>query len=196
MGSDDAEVGRLVKETGKDWFQREAPRHQVELAPFALARYPTTNAMFRRFWEVGYADAQWWADAKTAGVWKPKGIIKDWQGERNQPAYWDDTRFNGENQPLVGVTWYEAAAYCRWLTKQCNDGHVYRLPTEAEWERAARGPEGRRYPWGDDWAEGRANSEELKLDASDGGRYFPGWGQCGGGVGSGRQRLGMVQRLV
>ena len=163
MGSDDAEVGRLVKETGKDWFQREAPRHQVELAPFALARYPTTNAMFRRFWEVGYADAQWWADAKAAGVWKPKGIIKDWQGERNQPAYWDDARFNGENQPVVGVTWYEAAAYCRWLTKQCNDGHVYRLPTEAEWERAARGPEGRRYPWGDDWAEGRVNSEELKL---------------------------------
>jgi formylglycine-generating enzyme required for sulfatase activity len=173
MGSDDTEVGRLVKETGKDWFQREAPRHQVELAPFALARYPTTNAMFRRFWEIGYADAQWWADAKAAGVWKPKGNIKDWLGERKQPAYWDDARFNGENQPQVGVTWYEAAAYCRWLTKQCNDGHVYRLPTEAEWERAARGPEGRRYPWGAEWVEGRANSEELKLERPTAVGIFP-----------------------
>ena len=62
---------------------------------------------------------------------------------------------------MVGVTWYEAAAYCRWLTETTDDNFEYRLPTEAEWERAARGPQAWRYPWGDDWREGRCNSKEL-----------------------------------
>ena len=96
----------------------------------------------------------------------------DW-GERNQPAYWDDTRFNSPSQPIVGVTWYEAVAYCRWLTATLNDGCVYRLPTEAEWERAARGPEGWRYPWGNDWGEGQANSKELNLERTTAVGIFP-----------------------
>ena len=86
----------------------------------------------------------------------------------SHPDLWDDNRFTGPTQPVIGVTWYEAVAYCRWLTEALNDGHVYRLPTEAEWERAARGAgvpsvlhsggscygsmAGGRYPWGDDWA--------------------------------------------
>ena len=150
---------KRARTTGK----HEAPRHQVALSAFALARYPTTNAMFRRFVEAGgYADKRWWPEAIADRRWA-KGKVKDYAGERTQPAYWDDARFNNPSQPVVGVTWYEAAAYCRWLTATLNDGHLYRLPTEAEWERAARGPspspvatgegrgEGNRYPWGDDW---------------------------------------------
>jgi formylglycine-generating enzyme required for sulfatase activity len=209
MGSDDAEVARLIITAKEDWqkeaFRRESPCHQVELDAFALAKYPTTNAMFRCFIEAGgYADARWWDEAKAAKVWRPDGTVKDWLGDvRSQPAYWDDTRFNSPSQPAVGVTWYEAVAYCRWLTAALNDGYVYRLPTETEWERAARGkaptpssspaaggeealpspvPTGEgpemgagasRYPWGDDWIEGRCNSKELGLGRTTPVGIFP-----------------------
>lgn len=65
------------------------------------------------------------------------------------PAYWDDPRLNRPNQPVVGVSWYDARAYCEYRGK--------RLPTEAEWEKAARGPHGNLYPWGDDFDSAKAN---------------------------------------
>jgi formylglycine-generating enzyme required for sulfatase activity len=193
MGSDQAEVERLVQETGQDLFRNESPRHQVALDAYALARYPITHATYARFVDAGgYADGRWWQEAAAAGVWQPGGTVKDgWGDVRDRPAYWDDARFKGPNQPVVGVTWYEAVAYCRWLTATLDDGYVYRLPTEAEWERAARGPsaleahtltvnpstgsgcdvEGgdvggcaRRYPWGDEWLAGRANTKEAGLE--------------------------------
>jgi gamma-glutamyl hercynylcysteine S-oxide synthase len=65
------------------------------------------------------------------------------------PAYWDDPRVNKPNQPVVGVNWYDAKAFCEWKDK--------RLPTEAEWEKAARGPEGFLYPWGNSLDPQKAN---------------------------------------
>jgi formylglycine-generating enzyme required for sulfatase activity len=59
---------------------------------------------------------------------------------------------------VVGVSWYEALAYCRWLSEK--SGKPYRLPTEAEWEKAARGTDGRRYPWGDAWDASLCNNKE------------------------------------
>jgi formylglycine-generating enzyme required for sulfatase activity len=164
MGSGEQEVARLVEETGKDWFERELPRHRVAVSPFSLSKYPTTNAMYALFVEAGgYAEARWWAEAIADGCWK-EGKIQDWLGaERDRPYYWEDEGLNGANQPVVGVTWYEAAAYCRWLTAALDDGARYRLPTEAEWAYAARGAEGRAYPWGDGWQAERANTEELGL---------------------------------
>lgn len=170
MGSPEEEVARVVKETGEDWAKRELPRHRVAVDGFALAKYPTTNAMFARFIAAdGYQNPAWWEAAKAAGYWEPG------QGFRwgNQPRYGDDERFNGANQPVVGVSWYEAVAYGRWLTATLHDGQTYRLPTEAEWEYAARGAAGRRYAWGDEWVPGRANTKEMGLERTTPVGLFP-----------------------
>jgi formylglycine-generating enzyme required for sulfatase activity len=121
--------------------------------------------MFRCFLEAGgYAEERWWAEAREVGVWQPEGTVKDWLDmPRREPFFWEDVGHDGPNQPVVGVTWYEALAYCRWLTAKLADGYEYRLPTEAEWERAARGTVGYRYPWGNEWAENRANMKDLNL---------------------------------
>ncbi|MEJ5309552.1 MAG: SUMF1/EgtB/PvdO family nonheme iron enzyme [Anaerolineae bacterium] len=190
MGTDEAEAARL-----EQYFAYETPRHKVYVDAFALAQVPTTNAMFARFIEAGgYRDPRWWVDAPK-GFWRPEGTIKGWWGdERSQPAFWDDAHFNAPNQPVVGVTWYEAVAYCRWLTAMRNDGHIYRLPTEAEWERAARGlippsippgggeetspplggiEGGRIYAWGNTWQPNRANTKELNLERTTPVGIFP-----------------------
>jgi formylglycine-generating enzyme required for sulfatase activity len=172
LGSTEAEVARLIKQTDQDDWKDELPRHRVYLDAFELARYPTTNAMFARFIEAGgYRDEQWWVEAIADDRWQD-GVVKDYWGERSQPEYWDDARFNNPAQPVVGVTWYEAA-YCRWLTAALADGYIYRLPTEAEWERAARGGEGYGYPWGNTWQASQCNSRETGLGTTTPVGIFP-----------------------
>ena len=92
-------------------------------------------------------------------------------GRQSQPRYWDDPAYNAPTQPVVGICWHEAQAYCAWLTAQT--GQTYRLPTEAEWEAAARGLPGRRwllargkprvYAWGDTFEPFRCNTFESHL---------------------------------
>ncbi len=89
--------------------------------------------------------------------WYPAGKLF------RKPEYWDDTRFNNPAQPVVGLTWFEARAYCNWLTANVAGDVIYRLPTEAEFEAAARGAKGRMYPYGKTFDEARCNTFESHI---------------------------------
>ncbi len=76
-----------------------------------------------------------------------------------------------ETLPAVNVTWDEAAAFCQWLSR--STGFAFRLPTEAEWEKAARGPDGRIYPWGEAWEAARVNADHTQTGPTAVGRFSP-----------------------
>jgi formylglycine-generating enzyme required for sulfatase activity len=100
----------------------ERPRHRVWVDAFAIARSPVTNREY--------------AAAIAAGAATPS-------------AWWSDPRFSDPEQPVVGVSWLDATGFADWLSRR--DGARYRLPSEAEWEMAARGGrDGARFPWGDE----------------------------------------------
>jgi formylglycine-generating enzyme required for sulfatase activity len=147
-----------LADEAKRWYQSAVNTKPVHVTPFELARYPVTNAQYKLFIDAGgyRADAPWWDEPGRAWLQrddaKTKGL-QSWQVRKykDQPEFWEDARFGKTrpNHPVVGINWYEATAFCRWLTEHLNDGYVYRLPSEAEWEFAARGVERRTYPWGD-----------------------------------------------
>jgi len=100
----------------------ERPVHRVWVDTFLMAATQVTNAEYERF-------------AKSTGC--------------SLPPFWTDPNFNHPQQPVAGVSWFDAERYCCWLAAQT--GRPYRLPTEAEWERAARGDvEQKNFPWGDE----------------------------------------------
>ena len=99
----------------------ERPRHRVWVDPFRLAAYQVTNREYQQFLRATVIPA---------------------------PPLWGDPNFNHPEQPVVAVSWFDAMKYCEWLSAATS--RHYRLPTEAEWERAARGnSEGKLFPWGD-----------------------------------------------
>ena len=166
MGSDRAR--------DEEALQNEMPQHEVTLRPYAIGKYPVTNAQYEAFVKAGgYGERRYWTDVG----WERKG-------ERTEP----DTRggvFDLVNHPVVRVTWYEAVAFCRWLTErllqagELQPGQEVRLPTEAEWEKAARGSDGRIFPWADDFEATRCNSLELALGSTTTVGVFPaGAGPC------------------
>ena len=108
-----------------------------------------------------------------------KEIERYYDGWRSGPRRWTDDRFNHATQPVVGISWYEAVAYCRWLSQEL--GAEVRLPTQAEWERAARSTHGGDYPWGGDFDPARANTEESNLGRTSPVHMYPG-GQTTEGV--------------
>jgi formylglycine-generating enzyme required for sulfatase activity len=135
---------------GDDESDYKWPQHDVVLPEYQIGKYPVTNAEFREFVEAGgYTKKRWWTEAGWT-----------WREEENwtEPRDWDDGQFNKPNQPVVSITWYESLAYCRWFSSET--GQSYRLPSEAEWEKAARGTDGRQYPWGNEFEAGRLNSGE------------------------------------
>ena len=108
-------------------------------------------------------------DWTTIGNWTEQEFEK-WLDENfpsgklfRQPEFWDDARFNNPAQPVVGLTWFEARAYCNWLTANAAEDRQYRLPTEAEFEAAARGKKGRMFPYGDQFDANRCNTFESHI---------------------------------
>lgn len=128
--------------------RHEKPQILVDLPTFQIARYPITNAQWQEFIDDrGYENREWWT---RAGMRLSRELA--WQ----RPAFMDHQQLNGANQPVVGVSWYEASAFTLWLSARL--GKRIDLPTEQEWEKAARGSDGRAYPWGNDVDRSRANT--------------------------------------
>ncbi len=135
---------------------------------YSIAKYPITNAQFAKFIEAGgYGEKRWWTDAgwkaRAEGWhydngWKPSGT--PW----TEPRYWTDTKWNGAEQPVVGVSWYEAVAFCLWLSDVTGENIM--LPTEDQWQYAAQGDDGRTYPWGNDWDCKRCNNSVKPCDSN------------------------------
>jgi formylglycine-generating enzyme required for sulfatase activity len=117
----------------------------IETEAFAIDRFPLTNGQFRHFIEAGgYSERRYWSD--DGWQWKASENISG-------PRYLDDEIFGRLSFPVLGLSWYEAEAYANWAGK--------RLPTEQEWERAARGDADHRdYPWGSEFKSSRANIDE------------------------------------
>lgn len=150
-------------EAGPFWFGDDEKGEELQQAnipyPFFIARYLLTHADFARFIDAGgYEDEQWWTPRGWAYLQPGGHGYWDYEVDNElritQPRQWNNSRYNSPIQPVV-LRWYEAMAYCRWLTAQ---GHAqgwlpedeeFRLPTSLEWERAARHTDKRRYPWGD-----------------------------------------------
>ncbi len=118
-----------------------------------IAKYPVTNAQFAMFIDAGgYKTEKWWTKEgwlKCQEGWHDDGGWKASGTAWTEPRYWTDERFVGNDKPVVGISWYEAVAFCLWLIE--TTGENIMLPTEAQWQYAAQGDDGRAYPPGNTW---------------------------------------------
>ena len=155
MGTPETELSALARAYGgtRESYREESPQHTLTLPAFAIAQTPVTNALYAAYVEGTGARAP-----------------LHWRGPQPPEAL--------RSHPVADVSWEEANAFCEWLTQQLLDFRFLildgtnqqskilnpksniRLPTEAEWEHAARGVDGRTFPWGNTWDEARANTRD------------------------------------
>jgi formylglycine-generating enzyme required for sulfatase activity len=128
---------------------------EVKIDSFEIGAFPVTNQVFARFVNSG--------GYTIDDFWSAEGCKWLEHTEAEHPVFWQERRWNCPNAPVVGVSWYEADAFARWLTLSRKDGWSYRLPDEKEWEAATTGLDGREYPWGNQWLEDRCNTEESGI---------------------------------
>jgi len=155
MGTSDSQVEALIgnEAWAQDWSERdlfrvEQPQHSVSVSAFNISRFPITNAQYHAFiWETSHR------------------IPRNWNGFHIPE--------DKENHPAVEISQQDAQAYCAWLKSKT--GLTFRLPTEVEWERAARGDDDRLYPWGPLFEPFRCNSSETKQSGTTAvGSFSPG----------------------
>lgn len=116
---------------------------KLELPTFWMGAYTITNAQYQAFVDDGgYRDERWW-----------DGLAQRFEDP-------EESRWPHLNQPRTNVSWYEAVAFCRWLSER--SAYEVCLPTEEQWEKAARGEDGRVYPWGNEYRSGYANVDETE----------------------------------
>jgi formylglycine-generating enzyme required for sulfatase activity len=148
---------------------------------YFIGRYPVTNIQFARFVkEDGYQNQEFWSadgwewrtgryDSRTL-----EAMSRDWLehrplAKRNTPYYWHSIELSNPILPIVGVNWFEAEAYCNWLSKKIvaiPEGYTIRLPHDHEWERASRGKAGSEYPWGEGFDKKAANTWDSETTGS------------------------------
>ncbi|MBM4461171.1 MAG: NACHT domain-containing protein, partial [Chloroflexi bacterium] len=169
----DVKAGPFVMGSQDDslahYGSKETPQHTLELPAFRISKYPITNAQFDAFvGDGGYTDK--WRSCWTQAGWQ-------WKGDRAGPNKYGGV-FDLPNHPVVMVAWYEALAFCNWLGQKL--GVDVSLPTEAQWERAARGADGRRYPWAGELTPDHANYDETRIGTTTAAGIFPkGESPCG-----------------
>jgi formylglycine-generating enzyme required for sulfatase activity len=127
----------------------------VSLEPYYIGKYELSNIEYFQFVkDSGYTNSKWWSERgwyyKNEENWK---MPKYWG--YSEPPYTEDVQSNMDDTPVRNISFYEAEAYCNWISEKT--GKKYKVPSSAEWVRAAKGPDpGRKYPWGNDWIENRA----------------------------------------
>jgi formylglycine-generating enzyme required for sulfatase activity len=147
MGSTPEQAKRAIKDGAPaDWVKDEQPQHTIELPEYFIGKYPVTNQQYQAFVREGGEPPQ------------------DWDGDQFPQGK--------DAHPVVNVSWQDAIAYCKWLSEKT--GKNYRLPSEAEWEKAARGTDGRIWSWGNDFGEKNANTAEAGIgDTTPVGQFSP-----------------------
>jgi formylglycine-generating enzyme required for sulfatase activity len=140
MGSTPQQAQQAIKDgADKNWVAWEQPQHEMTLSEYSIGKYLVTNLQYQVF-------------IRESGHKPPQG----WDGDQYPQGR--------DAHPVVNVSWEDAAAYCEWLSKKTSK--PYRLPTEAEWEKAARGTDGRIWPWGNNFGEKMANTAEMKINST------------------------------
>ena len=162
MGTQESDIPALKRAYGgeEEWYRWETPQHRQHVPTFRIGRYPVTVAQYLAFLES-----------------TKRPVEEPFVSQSKRP-----------NLPVVEVSWREAVEYCRWLTEALRDwkglpdalvellrdrGWVVRLPTEAEWEKAARGTDGRVFPWGNDWDQDACNSAGSAMGGPSSVGCFP-----------------------
>jgi formylglycine-generating enzyme required for sulfatase activity len=162
LGTPERDLSALAKAYGgtRESYREESPRHTLNLPAFQIAQIPVTNQLYAAF-------------VTATGARAPVA----WHGPQPPDALFD--------HPVTDVSWDEANALCEWLTTATKDeelrqpsfglsSSVFRLPSEAEWERAARGGDGRAFPWGNKWDATRANTRESGVAGTTPAGAYPG----------------------
>jgi len=177
IGSDKIDEEGLQTRYGftKPLYVNEHPRHEVEVGAFFIDRTEVVNGDYKRFVEAtGYPSPEPWVQngynvredkLRSAHVKNLRWIATDYfkldidTTKMDKPALLDAlfaAQAERHKLPVAAVSWFDAESYCRWRGK--------RLPSEAEWEAAARGPKGTIYPWGNEWRPGAANGGDESED--------------------------------
>jgi formylglycine-generating enzyme required for sulfatase activity len=143
MGTSDSQLAMLQKDWGLNpgVVANETPTFQLSLPDFYIDQTPVTNAEYKKFVDANPKQVVPFVDENVVAAFNWEKTTRSFPAARG-------------NYPVVLVTWHDAVAYCQWAGK--------RLPTEAEWEKAARGTDARLWPWGNQWDTTKANSKEQQ----------------------------------
>lgn len=177
MGEENEEDNKLRKLTLPEYF---------------ISQYPITNAQFDAFVKAeGYKQEKYWHEAKQHEYWSKDGFKGRFEKEPRQIPVDFGYPLTLGNHPVVGITWYEALAFTRWLNEQIQQAGTFKvlnekdlvpfnkkwqvvtLPNETEWEKAARGTDGRNYPWKGEYNPNFANTSETGIKFTSAVGCFP-----------------------